>query len=147
MTFFLKYKKIPSKMENLEISSTVLIALTAQLAPKQQKNKILLSFIALWIGRYIWVLRHFDVTIAEVSCSKNSAHNVWRFLDSEVSCFFVQNSAHILEGSTLYFFFTFLQECDQKNNLCNNFTYNVRKILVTKAADFNTSLHLMLRKW
>ena len=38
-----------SKMETLEISSAVL---TAQLAPKQQNNKILLCFIALWIYNF-----------------------------------------------------------------------------------------------
>ena len=44
-----------SKMETLEISSAVL---TAQLAPKQQNNKILLCFIALWIYNF-----EFHVTL------------------------------------------------------------------------------------
>ena len=106
----LKYAK-PLKYRNFRNFQYCSAICCSDSLDKTAKQKDYLEFNST-LDIYFLVLRHFDVTIAEVSCSKNSAHNMWRFFDSEVRCFFV----HILEGTTLYFFFAFLQECDQKTD-------------------------------
>ena len=56
-----------------------------------------------------------------------------RFIFTEVSCFFVQNSAHIVELQRAVLFF-YIQ---MTTELLNRLRHNGGRVLIKKAADFN----------